>query len=77
MARADAKAPAGSWRKQANLGRQVPGAALTRRRQPAAGMALVGGRRPAGLMIDHEVGVTARTLKLPRFDSDHSDEDAS
>ncbi|MBI3155271.1 MAG: restriction endonuclease [Burkholderiales bacterium] len=38
---------------------------------------LVDGRRLAELMIDHEVGVTARTLKVPRFDSDYFDEDAS
>jgi restriction system protein len=38
---------------------------------------LVDGRRLAELMIDHEVGVTARALKVPRFDSDYFDEDAS
>jgi restriction system protein len=38
---------------------------------------LVDGRRLAALMIDHEVGVTARTLKVPKFDSDYFDEDAA
>lgn len=37
---------------------------------------LVDGRRLAELMIDHEVGVTARTLKVPKFDSDYFDEEA-
>jgi len=38
---------------------------------------LIDGRRLAALMIDHEVGVTARTVKVPKFDSDYFDEDAT
>lgn len=38
---------------------------------------LVDGRRLTELMIDHEVGVTARTLKVPKIDSDYFDEDAA
>ncbi|MFN4103151.1 MAG: restriction endonuclease, partial [Tepidimonas sp.] len=37
---------------------------------------LVDGQRLAQLMIDHEVGVSTRALKLPRFDSDYFDADA-
>jgi restriction system protein len=32
---------------------------------------LVDGRRLANLMIDHEIGVTARSLKVPKLDSDY------
>lgn len=35
---------------------------------------LVDGRRLAELMIDHEVGVSARTIKVPKLDSDYFDE---
>jgi restriction system protein len=38
---------------------------------------LVDGARLADLMIDHEVGVSARTLKIPRIDSDYFDEESS
>lgn len=38
---------------------------------------LVDGPRLAELMIDHEVGVSARTLKLPKLDSDYFDEEAA
>ena len=40
------------------------------------GIVLVDGARLAELMIDHEVGVSARTVKLPKIDSDYFDEDA-
>ncbi|MDD5579279.1 MAG: restriction endonuclease [Methylobacter sp.] len=36
---------------------------------------LVDGPRLAELMIDHEVGVSARTLKVPKLDSDYFDEE--
>jgi restriction system protein len=36
---------------------------------------LVDGARLAALMIEHEVGVSAQVLKVPRFDSDYFDED--
>ena len=38
------------------------------------GIVLVDGTRLAELMIDHEVGVSARTVKLPKLDSDYFDE---
>lgn len=38
---------------------------------------LVDGARLAQLMIDHEVGVSARTVKVPKLDSDYFDEDAA
>lgn len=37
---------------------------------------LVDGPRLAELMIDHEVGVSARTLKVPKLDSDYFDEES-
>lgn len=37
------------------------------------GIVLIDGQRLAELMVDHEVGVSARVLKLPRFDSDYFD----
>jgi len=37
---------------------------------------LVDGARLAELMIDHEVGVSARTIKVPKIDSDYFDEEA-
>lgn len=40
------------------------------------GIVLVDGVRLAGLMIDHEVGVSARTLKVAKLDSDYFDEAA-
>lgn len=40
------------------------------------GIVLVDGVRLAGLMIEYEVGVSARTLKLPKIDSDYFDEAA-
>ena len=35
---------------------------------------LVDGRRLANLMIDHEIGVASRSLKVPKLDSDYFDE---
>jgi restriction system protein len=40
------------------------------------GIILVDGRKLAELMIDYEVGVSARTIKIPRIDSDYFDEEA-
>jgi restriction system protein len=36
---------------------------------------LVDGQRLAELMIDYEVGVTARTVKVPKLDRDYFDEE--
>jgi restriction system protein len=38
---------------------------------------LVDGPRLAELMIDHEVGVSARTVKIPKIDSDYFDEESN
>ncbi len=38
---------------------------------------LVDGPRLAELMIDHEVGVSARTVKIPKIDSDYFDEEST
>ncbi len=38
---------------------------------------LVNGVRLAELMMDHEVGVSARTVKIPKIDSDYFDEEAT
>ncbi|BEP70827.1 MULTISPECIES: restriction endonuclease [unclassified Variovorax] len=38
---------------------------------------LVDGPRLAELMIDHEVGVSARTVKVPKLDSDYFDEEST
>lgn len=38
---------------------------------------LVDGPRLAELMIDHEVGVSARTVKVPKLDSDYFDEESA
>lgn len=35
---------------------------------------LVDGIKLAELMIDHEVGVSSRVLKIPKFDSDYFEE---
>lgn len=37
---------------------------------------LVDGKRLASLMIDHEVGVSARIIKVPKLDSDYFDEES-
>jgi restriction system protein len=41
------------------------------------GIVLVDGLRMAGLMIDYELGVTARTIKIPKIDGDYFDEEAT
>ena len=38
---------------------------------------LIDGPRLAELMIDYEVGVSARTIKVPRLDSDYFDEEST
>lgn len=38
---------------------------------------LVDGPRMAELMIDHEVGISARTVKIPKIDSDYFDEEST
>jgi restriction system protein len=40
------------------------------------GVVLIDGSRLAELMIDHEVGVSARTIKVPKIDSDYFDEES-
>lgn len=41
------------------------------------GIVLVDGPRLAELMIDHEVGVSARTINVPKLDSDYFDEESA
>lgn len=41
------------------------------------GMVLIDGGRLAELMIDHQVGVTARVVKIPKIDSDYFEEEGS
>jgi restriction system protein len=41
------------------------------------GIVLVDGVRLAELMIDHEVGVSSRTVRVPKIDSDYFDEEAT
>jgi restriction system protein len=41
------------------------------------GIVLIDGQRLASLMIDHEVGVNARVLKIPKIDSDYFDEEGT
>ncbi|MFO1352415.1 MAG: restriction endonuclease, partial [Gammaproteobacteria bacterium] len=38
---------------------------------------LIDGPRLAELMIDYEVGVSARTVKIPRLDTDYFDEEST
>lgn len=38
---------------------------------------LVDGARLADLMIDYEVGITSRTIKIPKLDSDYFDEEST
>ena len=38
------------------------------------GVVLVDGRRLVELMIEHEVGVTSRPLRMPKIDSDYFEE---
>ncbi|MEO9102855.1 MAG: restriction endonuclease [Burkholderiaceae bacterium] len=39
------------------------------------GIVLVDGFRLAELMIDHEVGITARSIRIPKVDTDYFDEE--
>lgn len=39
------------------------------------GIVLVDGRKLVGLMMDHEVGVSSRVLKIPKIDSDYFDDE--
>lgn len=41
------------------------------------GLVLIDGPRLAGLMIESEVGVSSRTIRIPKVDSDYFDEDAA
>jgi restriction system protein len=41
------------------------------------GIVLVDGLRLSSLMIDHEIGVNARVLRIPKIDSDYFDEEAT
>jgi restriction system protein len=41
------------------------------------GIVLIDGEKLAGLMIEYELGVTARAVKIPKIDSDYFDEDAT
>jgi len=41
------------------------------------GIVLVDGLRLAGLMIEFELGVTARAIKIPKIDGDYFDEEAA
>lgn len=41
------------------------------------GIVLVDGARLAGLMIDHEVGISSRTVRIPKIDSDYFEDEAS
>jgi restriction system protein len=41
------------------------------------GMVLIDGARLAELMIDHQVGVTARVVKIPKLDSDYFEEEGT
>ncbi len=41
------------------------------------GIVLVDGERLAQLMIDHEVGVTSRVVRIPKIDSDYFDEESA
>jgi len=36
---------------------------------------LIDGSRLAELMIDHEVGISARAVKIPKVDADYFDEE--
>ena len=39
-----------------------------------ANVVLIDGERPASLMIEHEVGVSSRIIKVPCIDSDYFEE---
>lgn len=38
------------------------------------GVVLVDGRKLAELMIEHEIGVTSRPVRVPKIDSDYFEE---
>jgi restriction system protein len=40
------------------------------------GIVVLDGARLAGLMIDNEIGITSRTIKVPKIDGDYFDEDS-
>lgn len=44
--------------------------------QSVGNIVLVDGPKMAQLMMDHEVGVSSRTLKVPKLDSDYFDEES-
>ena len=41
------------------------------------GIVLIDGTRVAELMIEYELGISARTIKIPKIDSDYFDEEAA
>ena len=41
------------------------------------GIVLIDGVRLAALMIEYELGVTARTVKIPKIDGDYFDEEVA
>lgn len=41
------------------------------------GMVLIDGSRLAGLMIDYEIGVTSKTIQVPKIDGDYFDEESA
>lgn len=41
------------------------------------GMVLIDGARLAALMIEYEVGISSRTIRIPKIDSDYFDEDGA
>lgn len=41
------------------------------------GMVLIDGSRLAALMIEYEVGISTRTIRIPKIDSDYFDEDVT
>ncbi len=40
------------------------------------GIVLIDGARLAGLMIDHQVGITSRTVRIPKIDRDYFEAEA-
>jgi restriction system protein len=45
--------------------------------QSVEGIVLVDGNRLASLMIEHEVGISSRAVRIPKIDSDYFDEEAT
>lgn len=41
------------------------------------GMVLINGRRLAGLMIDYEIGVTSKSIRVPKIDGDYFEEESA